>query len=148
MYDVASDKPMKNQRGMTVVELVVVLVLTGILAAVVIPRFMGSGGYAARAAQDRLIAAARYAQEVAMNKGPGANVQLKLDGAGFVIDVGGNPITLPMGGTRGTFSRATTTAATVSYNALGGTSPTTITVKDSEETRHVCIEATGYAHGC
>jgi len=133
---------------MTLVELVVVLVLTGILAAFVIPRFLGSGGYAARAAQDRLVAAARYAQEVAMNKGPGSTVQLVLDGTGFRIDVDGNPIALPMGGTHGTFPRATTGAATLTYDALGGTGATTITVQDSEETRHVCIEATGYAHGC
>jgi len=148
MCERAGGNPWHSQRGMTLVELVVVLVLMGILAAFVIPRFMGGSGYAARAAQDRLVAAARYAQEVAMSKGPGAKVQLQLDGSGFRILVGGSPIVLPMGGTRGTFSRATTTAATLSYDALGDTSPTTITVKDSEDTRHVCIESTGYAHGC
>ncbi len=133
---------------MTVVELVVVLVLTGILAAFVIPRFVGTGSFAERAAQDRLIAAARYAQQVAMNKGPGSTVQLVLNSPHFRIDVDGAALALPMGGTQGTLSGVTTNNVTVTYTPLGGTSAATITISGTEGSRRVCIEATGYAHGC
>lgn len=137
-----------NQCGMTMVEIVVVLVLAGILAAFVIPRFMSNGSYAERAAQDRLVAAARYAQQVAMNKGPGATVQFILAGNAYRIDVNGTPITLPTGGTSQMLPQVATTAVTLSYSPLGNTTPATITITGSEGTRHICVEATGYAHGC
>lgn len=133
---------------MTVVELVVVLVLTGILAAFVIPRFVGTGTYSTRAAQDRLIATARYAQQLAMNKGPGNTVQLVLSSPHFRIDVNGTPVVLPMGSIQGTLSGVTTNDLTVTYTPLGGTSPATITVMGTEGSRRICIEATGYAHAC
>lgn len=144
----ASGKPPNKQWGMTLVEIVVVLVLAGILAAFVIPRFMSTGSYATRAAQDRLIAAARYAQQVAMNEGPGSTVQLVLTGNAYHIDVNGSPITLPTGGTSQTLPRVAATAITLSYSPLGGTTPATITITGSEDARRVCIEGTGYAHGC
>lgn len=137
-----------QQRGMTMVEIVVVLVLAGILAAFVVPRFMNTGSYAERAAQDRLVAAARYAQQVAMNKGPGSTVRLVISGGTYRIDVNGTPITLPTGGTSQALPWVTTTAITLSYSPLGNTTPATITITGSEGTGHVCIESTGYAHGC
>jgi len=48
------------------VELVVVIVLVGILAAVVIPRFIGRQGFEARGFFDAASAAVRYAQKTAI----------------------------------------------------------------------------------
>jgi len=133
---------------MTVVELVVVLVLTGILAAFVIPRFLGTGSYSLRAAQDRLLGAAHYAQQEAMNKGPGHTVELVVSSPHFRIDVDGTPITLPSGGKQGALAGVTTNNVTVTYTPLGGTTAATITITGTGGTRRVCIEATGYAHAC
>ena len=56
---------MKNA-GFTLVELVVTLVVIGILAAVVAPRFLGGHGFEARGFYDETLSALRYAQKTAI----------------------------------------------------------------------------------
>lgn len=57
-----------SKRGFSLVELVTVIALLGILAAVAVPRFSGTDAYEERAATDRLISALRYAQQQAMSR--------------------------------------------------------------------------------
>lgn len=58
---------MKNDSaGFTLVELIVILLVTGILAVVVAPRFLGGHGFEERGFYDETLAALRYAQKAAI----------------------------------------------------------------------------------
>lgn len=55
-----------SSRGFTLTELIVTIVVAGILAAVVLPRFSGSTGFEERGLRDETLAALRYAQKSAV----------------------------------------------------------------------------------
>ena len=139
---------MSSESGFSLVELVTVLVILGIVAVVALPRFAGQGGFAERAAQDQIIAAARYAQQLAMARGATDTVALILKGNSLQVAIDGAPTVLP-GGTASsrTFEHVAISDATLVYTALGEATATTLTIT-GEASRQVCIESTGYAHAC
>jgi len=57
---------MKTRRGFTLGELIIVMVITSVLAAVAIPRVFDQSGFAARGARDFVGSALRYAQKSAI----------------------------------------------------------------------------------
>lgn len=65
-------------RGFTLVEMVVVIVIVGVLALAVIPRFVGKLGFEARGFFDEAQAMLRYGQKVAVAQR--ANVFVRLGG--------------------------------------------------------------------
>ena len=72
-----------DSRGFTIVELVVVIVLLGILAAYALPKFFNLGDYQARAAYDEVAGALRYAQKLAV--GSGCAVRVNITGNSYAL---------------------------------------------------------------
>lgn len=67
---------LRNQRGFTLVELVMVMIIIGILAAVVAPRFFDVNIFQERGAADQVKAALRYGQKIAIAQRRKVSVQI------------------------------------------------------------------------
>lgn len=140
----------EQQRGFTLIELVVVLILIGILAAYAAPRFTGRGGYSELAVRQDLKQSIRYAQQLAMSR---TDHTISLVTGVHSIDVkdNGNSIL-------GTYPKnisvdVTLDVATLTFNRLGaaaaGAANTQIVAHGTQQNYAVCITGTtGYAQDC
>ena len=141
--------------GFTLVELVVVLVLVGIMAAYIVPRLTLRSGFDERTLQEELVSTARYAQQLAMMRGPANGVAFIVGTNNYSIQVNGVPITHPNGQPfpinypNGISVTIPAPPITMTYTALGDVilppAPVNIIGTGLIE---FCIEATGYAHTC
>ena len=80
---------MKTQRGFTIAELVIVMVIVGVLSAVAVPRLFDKSEFAARAGRDFVASSLRYAQKsaVALRR----NVCVDIAGSSFSATIAAAP---------------------------------------------------------
>ncbi|MEH6358631.1 MAG: prepilin-type N-terminal cleavage/methylation domain-containing protein [Pseudomonadales bacterium] len=146
---------MKKGEGFTLVELVVVILLVSILAVSALSRYSNQNTFSLKTEQEQLIAALFQAQQLAMS---GRSTQFViLSSNSFTVRDPGIPgapgdayniasITYPQNLSSGvTFNPS---ALIQSYNSLGETTPATIILAAGSDSVNVCLETSGYAHGC
>lgn len=136
----------KTQYGFTLVELITVILILGFLAVTVLPRFLQTSSFESRTVQDKLISAARQAQQLAMTKAVSANVQLITDNTNKRIR-----ISYSESGTQTIDTdiptAASITSQTISYNKRGDlTGGSSVDISINPGARAVRIESSGYAH--
>lgn len=153
--------------GFTLVELVAVIVLIGILAVTLAPRYLGKGGFAEYAVRDQIIAGARMAQQRAMYNHDRC-YRLEVDSGVIAVQnrvVGSGAVYENIGPDEGwqnginIESGVSVNDITVYFDGLGnalgntldcaGSSLSEITIPVlGETTVNVCINGVGYVRAC
>lgn len=147
---------LKNS-GFTLVELVIVIVIIGIIAAVSAPRFGKISSFEERGFFDEALSAVRYAHKLAIASG--CNIQVQFTTSSYVLNRDTNcntgnppsfsqPVRDPAGG--GNFSSTAPNGVSLStstfyFDKIG--QPSVNGTNISVGTRNIVIEAiTGFAH--
>ena len=154
----------KGEDGFTLIELIVVMVIIGILAVAVIPRFVDNQAFNGRGFSDETLAALRYAQKAAIAQRRNVCVAftattITLTMANVAGNIALGPCNTPLTSPTGVAPFVVTarpgigfsgTPANFSFNALGQPSTAatvTMNISDGSTTWTVTLEReTGYVH--
>jgi MSHA pilin protein MshC len=146
---------MRGQRGFTMIELVTIMVIAGVLAAMLAPRFFGRSVFESRGFYDQVVSTLRYAQKTAIAQHRFVCVSFP-DNSSITLKYGTDNTCA--GGTLAspsetpyplTNSNASFTATPVAFNfdALGRPSASGVIAVSGYTAAPITVEAeTGYVH--
>jgi MSHA pilin protein MshC len=143
------------EQGFTLIELIMTMVIVGILAVVVAPRFLGTSVFQSRGFADQVQASLRYAQKEAIAQHQYVCAAFTTNSVTLWTGATagcGTPLLSPTGGQYKVNAPAGITFFTVpagfSFNALGQPTPNSKqTVKINGASNNIIVEAeTGYVH--
>jgi len=147
---------MVKQRGFTIVELVMVIVVLGVLSAVAVPRFFDRKAFDERFYFEEALSAVRYAQKLAIASGCSIEIQLDQHGyrAVYTNDCGdaqtdpkrGDPVAGPDGGdlqSNNPKKVGINQKLAVTFNALGAVDAPA-SIKFAEGTFELIVHSTGF----
>jgi len=142
------------QHGFTLIELIMTMIIIGILAVFVAPRFFDANIFKSRGFADQVQASLRYAQKEAIAQH--RFVCVAFTGTSITLSIGttvacGAPLQSPTGGAYVITAPASIAFAAVptgfSFNALGQPTNAPQTINITGVTNAITIEAeTGYVH--
>jgi len=144
-----------EQRGFTLVELIVTMLLIGIVAAIAVPRFVDVNVFRSRGFADQVLASLRYAQKEAIAQRRNvcaaiavSSITLTIANASGAASPCSSNLALPQGGNSIAAPSGVTLspAANITFDALGKTAAKQ-TIAVSGATNSIVVEAeTGYVH--
>lgn len=146
-----------QQKGFTLVELIVVIVILGVLSAVAAPKFFDQQEYQERAFKDELVSALRFAQKRAVASG--CSMRVEISTTGFDLFRHQNtadcktapnlttPETHPSGGNYSGLAPQTLVATTIIFDALGRTRNAAYAVSNFNDVAGLSIIVNGET-GC
>ena len=146
-------KPPQNQAAFTLLELIIVIAITAILAAYILTRSHSSGSYQQDSVVEQIISAGRLAQQFAMNDSARAfSLSIQANQIDLYEDSGSGDVSISPGSINFPLDFGSTVTLTptskISYDRQGTTTAITISVKVDSITKDICFESSGYIHRC